>query len=80
MIDAQYRQPTVEQVVRSLSNGKPSNIADFHALLLDHLEDLKPLIASVNVDVFKRFWNRGWLWQGNKAQTRKVAATTWLSF
>ncbi len=57
MIDAQYRQPTVEQVVRSLSNGKPSNIADFHALLLDHLEDLKPLIASTNVDVFKRFWN-----------------------
>jgi hypothetical protein len=57
MIDAQYRQPTVEQVVRTLSNGKPSNIADFHALILDHLEDLKPHIASTNIDVFKRFWN-----------------------
>jgi len=57
MIDAQYRQPTVEQVVRTLSNGGPSNIADLHALLLDHLEDLKPHIASANVDVFKRFWN-----------------------
>jgi hypothetical protein len=57
MIDAQYRQPTVEQVIRTLSNGKPSNIADVHALLLDHLEDLKPHISSTNVDVFKRFWN-----------------------
>ena len=57
MVDAQYRQPTVAQVVRTLSNGKPSNIADLHALLLDHLEDLKPHIASANIDVFKRFWN-----------------------
>jgi len=57
MIDAQYRQPTVHQVVSTLSNGSPSSIGDLHALLLDHLEDLKPHIAATNVDVFKRFWN-----------------------
>ena len=57
MIDAQYRQPTVQQVVRTLSNGSPSSIGDLHALLLDHLEDLNPVIAATNVDVFKRFWN-----------------------
>ena len=57
MIDAQYRQPTVQQVVSTLSNGSSSSIGDLHALLLDHLEDLNPVIAATNVDVFKRFWN-----------------------
>lgn len=57
MIDAQYRQPTVQQVVKTLSNGSPSSIGDLHALLLDHLKDLNPHIAATNVDVFKRFWN-----------------------
>lgn len=57
MIDAQYHQPSVQQVVRTLSNGNPCSIGDLHALLLQHLEDLNPLIAATNVDVFKRFWN-----------------------
>ena len=57
MVDAQYSQPTVAQVVRTLRNGQPSTIADLHALMLDHLEDLKPQIASSNIDVFKQFWS-----------------------
>ena len=57
MIDAQYRQPNVQQVVRTLSNSSPCSIGDLHALLLQHLEDLKPLISASNVDVYKRFWN-----------------------
>ena len=57
MIDAQYRQPTVQQVVKTLSNSSPASAADLHALLIDHLESLKPHIASANVDVYKRFWS-----------------------
>lgn len=57
MIDAQYRQPTVQQVVNTLSDKAPSNVADLHALLIDHLEGLRPDIASANVDRYKRFWN-----------------------
>ena len=57
MIDAQYRQPTVQQVVSTLSNASPSGISDLHALLLEHLEDLNHFIAATNVDEFKQFWN-----------------------
>jgi len=57
MIDARYHQPSVQQVVRTLSNDQPCTIGDLHALMLQHLEDLNPLIAGTNVDVFKRFWN-----------------------
>jgi hypothetical protein len=57
MIDAQYHQPNVQQVVRTLSNDQPCSIGDLHALMLQHLEDLNPFIAGTNVDVFKRFWN-----------------------
>lgn len=56
-IDAEYRQPSVRQVVKTLANSSPSSIADLHALLIDHLEGLRPYIASANVDVYKRFWN-----------------------
>lgn len=57
MIDAQYRQPTVQQVVKTLSDSTPFSVADLHALLIDHLEGLRPHIASANVDIYKRFWN-----------------------
>lgn len=57
MVDAQYRQPSVQEVVRTLSNSNPCSIGDLHALLLQHLEDLNPSIAAANVDLFKRFWN-----------------------
>jgi hypothetical protein len=57
MIDAQYRQPTVQQVVKTLSNGNPCSIGDLHALMLQHLEDMKPIISASNVDLFKPFWN-----------------------
>jgi hypothetical protein len=57
MIDTQYHQPTVQQVVRTLSNDQPCSIGDLHALILQHLEDINTLIAGTNVDEFKRFWN-----------------------
>lgn len=55
--DVQYCQPSFKQTVAALSNGKPANIADLHALLMWHLDDLRQHIASTNNDVFKQFWN-----------------------
>ena len=55
--DAQFCQPSFAQAVAALSNGKPANIADLHALMMWHLEDLRQHIASANIDVFKQFWN-----------------------
>lgn len=55
--DAQFCQPSFAQAVAALSNGKPANIADLHALMMWHLDDLRQHIASANIDVFKQFWN-----------------------
>ncbi len=55
--DAQFCQPSFAQAVAALSNGKPANIADLHALMMWHVEDLRKHIASANIDVFKQFWN-----------------------
>ena len=57
MIDSEFRQPNWSNAVAALANGKPGGIADLHALVLDHLEDLGSYIAAANIDVFKRFWN-----------------------
>jgi hypothetical protein len=55
--DAQFHPPSFEQVVTVLSNGKPANNADLHALMMWHLDDLRQHITSANIDVFKQFWN-----------------------
>ena len=38
-------------------NAEPANVADLHALLCAHIDDLKRRIATTNTDIFKRFWN-----------------------
>lgn len=55
--ETQFHQPSFEQVVAALSNGKPANIADLHALIMWHLDGLRQHITSANIDVFKQFWN-----------------------
>jgi hypothetical protein len=57
MIDLEFRQPSWAGAVAALASGTPAGIADLHALVLDHLEDLGSHIAAANIDVFKRFWN-----------------------
>lgn len=57
MIDAEFQQPSWAGTIATLANGSPAGIADLHALVVDHLEDLGQYIAAANVDVFKRFWN-----------------------
>lgn len=56
-IDAQFQQPSWKEAVVALMNGIPAGIADLHALILAHLVDLGPHIASANTDIYKRFWN-----------------------
>jgi hypothetical protein len=56
-VDAQFQQPDWHRVVTVLANGAPSNVADLHALLLAHLDDLKSSVRSSNTDIYKRFWN-----------------------
>ena len=55
--DAAYDRPDWTRTVRALENGPPANVADLHALLVAHLQDLKVRIASANTDLYKRFWN-----------------------
>jgi len=57
MIDSEFSQPSWADAMAILSNGRPADIADLHALVLDHLEGLGPHIAAANIDMFKRFWN-----------------------
>jgi hypothetical protein len=41
----EYLQPDWRQTVATLSNGAPANVADLHALLVDHLRDQAAHIA-----------------------------------
>lgn len=55
--DSEYRQPTIQEAVQVLADGKPRDVADLQALVMSHVSDLKVQIASSNTDIFKRFWN-----------------------
>jgi hypothetical protein len=52
-----YDRPNWPQTVKALSNGAPATVPDLHALVLDHLEELRSRIASQNTDLYKNFWN-----------------------
>lgn len=52
-----FVQPNWQQAVGALLNGKPANIADLHALTIEHLKDVANRVRAENTDVFKIFWN-----------------------
>jgi hypothetical protein len=52
----QYEQPDWDRVIETLRGGKPANIADLHALAIDHLKTLRIGIRHSNVDTYKQFW------------------------
>lgn len=54
--EAQYRQPSWSEAVESLKGGKPANIGDLHALIIDHLQSIKVKIKCGNTDPYKSFW------------------------
>lgn len=55
--EALYKKPDWSQTIQTLSNQQPANIQDFHALLVEHLLELRSYIATSNADLYKQFWN-----------------------
>lgn len=53
--EAEYKQPSWSKTTEALRGGKPANMADLHALILDHLEGLKAEIRQSNTDTYKVF-------------------------
>ncbi len=54
---SQYVQPTWEETVRTLQNGRPANSSDLLALAVDQMHTIEKSIRNDNVDAYKVFWN-----------------------
>jgi len=54
---AQFTYPDVSQVVSTLSNAEPANVADLKALVMDALKEVADEIRHGNTDGYKSFWN-----------------------
>ena len=55
--DVEYDRPDWAKTIKALENGSPATVADLHALVVAHLENLNHVIGHDNTDLFKRFWN-----------------------
>ena len=55
--EADFRHPTVEQVLETLANSRPANQADLAALTVDVLIDLAREIRHGNTSDWRQYWN-----------------------
>jgi hypothetical protein len=55
--EALFKHPNAVQVINTLSNLKPANVADLAALTVDCLEQLAAEMHGSNTDSYKHFWN-----------------------
>jgi predicted NACHT family NTPase len=55
--ETEYDRPDWPHTLNALANGPPATVADLHAILVAHLEDVHARIARANTDQFKAFWN-----------------------
>jgi hypothetical protein len=55
--EAEYDRPDWPRTVRALDNKQPATVADLHALLVEHLDDLRRRIRTENTDIYRMFWN-----------------------
>ncbi len=55
--DAAFRNPSLQQICRSLSNQAPANAADLAALVVDRMDDLADQIRGGNTDDWRQYWN-----------------------
>jgi hypothetical protein len=54
---ARYEKPTWNAVCSALSGGRPANIEDLKALVLDHLAGARQQIKQSNSDMYRIYWN-----------------------
>lgn len=55
--EALFKHPNASQVINTLSNLKPANVADLAALTVDCLEQLAAEMHGSNTDSYKHCWN-----------------------
>lgn len=55
--EANYRHPTVKQVLETLDDRRPANPADLAALTMDVLDDLAREIRHGNTSDWRQYWN-----------------------
>lgn len=54
---AEYDRPDWPRTLRALDNKQPATVADLHAVLVEHLDDLRKRIRTENTDIYRMFWN-----------------------
>lgn len=55
--EAEFRHPTPIEVVETLRQTKPANVADLSAMVLDFLDKLQADMKTKNTDNYRQFWN-----------------------
>jgi hypothetical protein len=55
--EAEYDRPDWPRTIRALDNKQPATVADLHAVLVEHLDDLRQRIRTENTDIYRMFWN-----------------------
>jgi hypothetical protein len=55
--EAEYDRPSWPQTLNALENRQPATVADLHAVLVEHLDDLRTRIRTENTDIYRMFWN-----------------------
>lgn len=55
--EALFKHPNAVQVINTLSDLKPANVADLAALTVDCLGQLAAEMHGSNIDSYKQFWN-----------------------
>ncbi|MDO8844036.1 NACHT domain-containing NTPase [Methylicorpusculum sp.] len=55
--DALYKHPDAFQIIETLNNRKPANVADLSVLALECLRQLAEGMHTSNTDCYKQFWN-----------------------
>ncbi len=55
--EAHFQRASAAEVVRTLANAEPSNAADLHALLVQHLRDMAHDDRDDNAMGYLRYWN-----------------------
>lgn len=55
--EAEFRHPTPSEVVETIRQTQPANVADLSAMVLDFLDKLQADMKTKNTDNYRQFWN-----------------------